>query len=153
MRLPEAIGTREILIGVGALVVLLAAGIPLLGYLRDRSKRAEVPLLVESIRAHEIRQGQHFPMEGFISADWAPRDPTRLNAEAVPWATNAGFTRLGWSPSAEGYDWVRGTYKVAATRQGFTVSGKCDLDEDGAAAWFEATAEAPAAPKGDPSAY
>lgn len=153
MQLPESIGTREILIGVGVVVVLLVAAIPLLGYVNGRSKRAEVPLLVESIRAAELSQGRHFSNEGFISAEWAPRPPTALDGSAVEWVSNEGFTRLGWSPEAEGYQWIRGTYKVAATRDGFTVVGKCDLDEDGDPAWFEATKDEPARERSNAGAY
>jgi hypothetical protein len=153
MRLPEAIGTREILIGVGVLLLLLLAAIPLLGYVRDKSKRAEVPLLVESIRAAELSQGKHFAAEGYVSADWAPRPPTALDANAVPWEPSEGFTRLGWSPAQEGYDRVYGTYKVAATEDGFTVTGKCDLDGDGVPAWYEATAEETAHEVRNPGAY
>lgn len=153
MRLPEAIGTREILIGAAAIVVLLVAAIPLLGYVNDKSKRAEVPLLVESIRAAELAQGKHFQLEGYVSADWAPRAPTALDAQAVEWTSNDGFTRLGWSPEAEGYTHVRGTYRVAATSTGFTVTGKCDLDEDGVPVWYEATAEEPATEKSEPGTY
>ena len=153
MQLPESIGTREILIGVGVVVVLLVAAIPLLGYVNETSKRAEVALLVESIRAAELNQGKHFSAEGFVSADWAPRPPTELDSEAVEWVSNEGFTRLGWSPESEGYTWVRGTYKVAATRTGFTVVGKCDLDEDGVPVWYEATESEPAHERSSPGAY
>lgn len=153
MRLPEAIGTREILIGVVALLVLLLAAIPLLGYVRDKSKRAEVPLLVESIRAAEVAQNRHFPLEGYISADWAPRAPTALDPSPVPWTPTEGFDRLGWSPAPEGYDRLYGVYKVAASEDGFTVTGKCDLDGDGVPAWYEATAEASAHEAANPGAY
>ena len=153
MQLPESIGTREILIGVAVVVVLLVAAIPLLGYVNETSKRAEVPLLVESIRAAELAQGRHFPAEGYVSADWAPRAPIALDGAAVEWTSNEGFTRLGWTPEADGYTWVRGTYKVAATRDGFTVVGKCDLDEDGDPAWFEATADEPATERSNPGTY
>lgn len=152
MRLPEAIGTREILIGVIAIVVLLVAAIPLFGYVRDKSKRAEVPLLVESIRAREISEATHF-QEGYVSADWAPRQPTALTSSAVDWVSNKGFDRLGWSPSSEGLTQVYGAYRVAATATGFTVTGKCDLDEDGVTVWYEATLDSPATEKSEPGAY
>jgi len=153
MKFPEAIGTREILIGAAVLVVLLVATIPLVGYVRDKSKRSEVPLLVESIRAAEMAQGTSFQLEGFISAEWAPRAPTTLDGNAVEWQGNEGFQRLGWSPETEGYTWIRGTYRVAATRGGFTVTGKCDLDGDGNPAWYEATADKAATPRSDAGAY
>lgn len=153
MKLPEAIGTREILIGVGVAVVLLVVTIPLLGYVSDQSKRSEAQLLVESIRAAELAQGRSFPLEGFISADWAPRAPTDLDGGAVPWEPSEGFTRLGWSPEAEGYDKVRCTYRVAASREDFTVTGRCDLDGDGRQAVFEASKDKPATQITEPGVY
>ena len=144
MKLPEAIGTREILIGIGVAVVLLIVAIPLLGYVGDQSKRSEAQLLVDSIRAAELAQGRSFPLEGYISADWAPRNPTELDGSAVPWTPSEGFTRLGWSPEKEGFDKVRCAYRVAAERDSFTVTGRCDLDGDGRQAVFEATHDSPA---------
>jgi hypothetical protein len=152
MQLPESIGAREIAIGVGALLLLLVIGVPLLGYVGDQSKRSEPQLLVESIRAAQIAQNSSFPLEGFISADWAPRDPTRLDGAAVPWATNDGFTRLGWSPEREGYSAVRCAYKVAATRDDFIVTARCDLDADGQQVWIEATRATAATVRSDGSA-
>jgi hypothetical protein len=144
MQLPESIGAREIAIGVGVIVVLLIVAVPLLGYVGDQSKRSEPQLIVESIRAAQLAQGRSFPLEGYVSADWAPRQPTSLDGSAVPWTTNDGFTRLGWSPEAEGYSAVRCAYKVAASRDDFTVTARCDLDGDGQQAWYEATRDQPA---------
>lgn len=149
MRLPEAIGAREIIIGVVALAVLIVAAVPLFGYVSNQSRAAEVPLLVESIRAREISEAKHF-QEGYVSADWAPRQPTDLDASAVPWQSNEGFDRLGWAPPSTS---VYGTYKVAAQRDGFTVTGRCDLDGDGAHRWFEATQDSTAQMKSESGAY
>jgi len=149
MRLPEAIGAREIIIGVVAVAVLLVAAIPLFGYVSNQSRAAEVPLLVESIRAREISEAKHF-QEGFVSADWSPRRPTELDGNPVPWTGNAGFDRLGWAPeSAEVY----GTYRVAAQPDDFTVTGRCDLDGDGAHMVYEATRESTAQQKSEPGVY
>ncbi|MFK7928336.1 MAG: hypothetical protein AB8H79_09105 [Myxococcota bacterium] len=151
MRLPEAIGTREIIIAVVAVAVLLLAVIPVFGWMRGQSQRAEVPLLVESIRAREISEAQNF-QEGYVSAGWAPRQPTELTTQAVEWTGNAGFDKLGWSPKVEGLTQVFGAYRVAATPSGFTVTGKCDLDGDGEAVWYEATLDTVAEEKSDPGA-
>lgn len=153
MKLPESIGTREILIGVGVAVVLLIIAIPLLGYMRNQSQRSEAQLLVESIRAAQLSQGRHFPLDGYISADWAPREPTELDGSSVPWQPSEGFVRLGWSPEAEGYRAVRCTYKVAADLEDFVVTARCDLDADGRQAWYEATKEGPATLRSEPGAH
>jgi len=144
MQLPESIGTREILIGVGVLVVLLLIAIPLLGYVGDQSKGSEPKLLVDSIRAAQIAQNRSFPLEGFVSTEWAPRQPTELDGSAVPWQTNDGFTRLGWTPETEGYSSVRCAYRVAASREDFTVTARCDFDGDGRQAVWEASSDTPA---------
>ena len=149
MRLPEAIGAREIIIGVVAIAVLLVAAIPLFGYVSNQSRAAEVPLLVESIRAREITEGKNF-QEGYVSATWAPRAPTALDTSAVAWQGNEGFDRLGWRPDTET---VYGTYKVAAQQDGFTVTGRCDLDGDGAHMHYEATLESTAQRKSEPGVY
>lgn len=123
------------------IVVLLLIAIPLLGYVGDQSKGSEARLLVDSIRAAQIAQNQSFPLEGYVSTDWAPRQPTNLDGSAVPWQTNDGFTRLGWSPETEGYSAVRCAYRVAASRDDFTVTARCDFDGDGRQVVWEATAE------------
>ena len=143
MNLPEGIGTKEVLIGAGILVVIAVITIPLVGYTQKKNRRAECESLVESIRTLQIEHGKAFPGKGYISAGWSPRDPTRLDAESVEWKGSAGFDELGWNPSKEGYEWVRGTYRVAATKTGFTVYGKCDADGDGVPAEFEASLQSP----------
>ena len=149
MRLPEAIGAREIIIGVVAIAVLLVAAIPLFGYVDNQSRAAEVPLIVEAIRAREISEAKNFG-EGYISADWAPRQPTQLDTSSVPWTSNAGFDRLGFVPEESE---LYGTYRVAAQPADFTVTGRCDLDGDGAHMWYEATLESTAQRKSEPGVY
>ena len=153
MSLMDGIGRNQILIGAGVLVALVVISVPLVRSMNRSGARAEVGVLVESIRQAELVQGESFQAEGYISAGWAPRQPTALSADTVQWQGNQGFTSLGWSPVKEGYEWVRGTYKVAATRDGFTVTGKCDIDGDGVPAVWEATQDSPATQITDPSVY
>ena len=141
MNLPEGIGRREVLIGVGILVVIAIIAIPFTGYTQKKNRRAECAQLVEAIRAAQIEHGKAFPGEGYVSAGWAPRDPTDLNGDAVKWKASSGFSDLGWSPTKEGYEWVRGTYRVAATKTSFKVIGRCDIDADGVPSEYEADFE------------
>jgi hypothetical protein len=138
MKLPEGIGRREILIGAGILVIIAIIAVPLYNYSKKKSQRDEVRVLVESIRQAQLKQGASFPSEGYKSADWAPRHPTKLNGELIAWESNKGFTAIGWNPTAEGYESVHGVYRVAATRDSFTVYGRCDIDGDGEFAEFVA---------------
>lgn len=153
MRFFEGLGTREILIGVGILVAALLVAVPLINYMTRKSRRAEVPLLVDAIREAELAQGRAFAAEGYISADWAPRAPTELTSEAVPWSANEGWTRLGWEPAREGMTNLRGAYKVAATREGFTITGRIDVDGDGEHAVYEADQDTPAHPLTEAGVY
>lgn len=143
IKLPEGIGQREVLIGVGILVVIAIIAIPLVGYSQKKNRRAECEQLVESIRSAQIEHGKAFPGEGFVSADWSPRDPTALNDDAIEWKPSEGFQSLGWKPNNEGFEWVRGTYRIAATAKTFKVIGRCDIDGDGIPAEFEADLESP----------
>ena len=105
MNLPEGVGQREILIGAGILVVIAIIAVPLVGYINNknmRDKRDECAQIVDSIREAQIAHHKAFPGEGYISAKWAPRDPTELNGDAVDWNATAGFSELGWTPEKAG---------------------------------------------------
>jgi Tfp pilus assembly protein PilE len=131
---PRGIGRVEVAIGVAVVAIVAVIAIPLgMGASRS-SKRAEVPLNVDAIRTAEITQREAF--DEYVSAKTAPRDPTTLDARAVPWEPSSGFVKLAWKPvQAEVY----GTYSVTATADGFTVVGTCDVDGDGERAEFRAT--------------
>jgi hypothetical protein len=139
--MPEGIGQREVLIGVGILLVIAVITVPLLGYSQKKNRRAECEQVVASIRAAQLKQHKDFPGEGYLSSDWAPRDPTRLDADAIEWTPSAGFKALGWSPAQLDLEWLRGTYRIAAKRDSFKVMGWCDIDGDGIPAKFEADQE------------
>ena len=141
MNLPQGIGQKEVLIAVGILVGIGIIAIPLVGYSQKKNRRAECETLVESIRDAQLAHIKAFPGEGYITAKWAPREPSSLSSEAIEWRPSSGFTKLGWSPINANYEWVRGTYRVATHKDGFTVLGWCDIDNDGIPAKFEAKTE------------
>lgn len=139
MRIRRGLGRTEVLIGAAVVGVLGLIAVPLFLSVGKSSSREEVPLLVESIRKAEFLH--HEPFGEYVAAQPAPRGPTAVNDQAVPWASNAGFTALGWSPEAQGLTDVYGSYHVSVTDGGFKVTGTCDVDADGERATYEATAE------------
>jgi hypothetical protein len=142
------VGRTEILVAVAVLAVLTLIIVPVIWSFSRNSRREEVPLNVDAIRATEL--SYHKAFSEFLSADAAPRPPHAVDAEAVPWVPSDGFRRLGWAPAdAE----VRGSYSVTATRTGFTVNGACDVDGDGHRALYQADAEHPAAATTDNGVY
>ena len=97
-------------------------------------------LNVEAIREHEINYQQAFG--SFVPAKAAPREPTQLNAEAVPWKPTNGFKKLAWAPAR--VDGCHCAYSVEATEENFVVTGTCDADGDGVPSVIVATKEGPA---------
>ena len=67
MKLPEGIGQREVLIGIGILVVIGIIAVPLVGYSQKKNRRAECQQLVDSIRDAQIAHAKAFPGEGYVS--------------------------------------------------------------------------------------
>ena len=137
MATERGFGRTEIIIGVAVLVVVALIAIPLLMSSSTKSRRDEVALYVDAIRTAEITQMDAF--DEYVSAEPAPRAPTAVDANAVPWQPTAGFVKLAWAPVDT--DAVYGSYAVVATSEGFTVTGVCDIDGDGERAVFEATAD------------
>lgn len=144
----RGIGRTEILVGVAVVAVVVLISVPLGLNMSKKSRRAEVPLNVDAIRTAEIEYQSAF--SEFVAADAAPRPPHAVNAEAVPWAPSEGFKRLSWAPEQE---MVRGSYSVQADRNGFTVTGACDVDGDGNRAIFTATVEQSAQMVSDSNIY
>lgn len=147
----RGLGRTEVLIGVAVLSVLGLIAVPLVWSLGNNSARQEVPLVVESIRAAEF--AYHDPFGEYVSAESAPREPHLVDENPVAWASNGGFDKLGWKPGDVGLDTIYGSYKVATTKDGFTVIGTCDIDGDGERAIYEATAEAEATAKTASNVY
>ena len=144
--------TTEILVGIGVIVLLVLLGIPLVTGLLRKSAREELPLIVDEIRRFEIAYQK--PFGEYISAPYAPRPPTAVDAEKVAWQGNAGYEKLGFSPTESfGAEELYGTYRVAVTESGFTITGTADIDGDGERSVYVATESEPAHPTSDPSVY
>lgn len=132
----RGIGRTEVLIGVAVVAALALITVPLGVSWSKKSARNEVPLNVDAIRTAEIEYQSAF--SEYVSAEAAPRPPHAVDTELVPWAPTDGFRKLSWAPEqAE----VRGSYAVQADRDGFTITGACDVDGDGNRALFTATRE------------
>lgn len=139
MRGRRGVGRTEVLIGAAVIGVLGLIAVPLFMSVGKNSSREEVPLVVESLRRAELF---HFKQFGeYVAIESGPRAPTTVGTTSVPWATNAGFTALGWTPAKEGLSDLYGSYKVSVTDAGFKVTGTCDVDGDGERATFEATVD------------
>ena len=146
----RGIGRTEALIGGGAVLAVGLVAIVIGGRMfGNGAARDEVPALVNSIRQFEL--DYYGPFQEYVSAESAPRALHELNGNGVSWLSNSGFDKLGWAP--ENTDGVVGSYRVAATATGFTVTGSCDLDEDGERAVSVATEKEEAKAISDPGVY
>jgi hypothetical protein len=144
----RGIGRTEIIAGVAVVAVLALITVPLWTGTSKKTARAEVPLNVDSIRTAEITW--HGSFDDYVSATDAPRAMTAVNDQAVAWAPSKGFEELRWSPADAQ---VYGSYKVVASDKGFTVTGACDVDADGARAVYTATQDEGAKATTDESIY
>ena len=129
----------ELMIVVAIIGVLAAIAIPNWLDMNYRAKRAELPIVVSSVRHAEF--GFDGLYDGYIMAEPHPSDePTKAYQK---WGTgNTGFNHLGFIPDGD----VRGVYQVitvpgrATTNGGeFTVIGVSDLDSDEVRAKYTAT--------------
>jgi hypothetical protein len=122
------IGRKEALVGVAVVIVLLLIAVPFGISKAKKSKRGEVPLLVQAIHATEVTHAAAFKDEGYVACEAAPRAMHAVDDTTAAWASNRGYDRLAWAPeSAEVY----GAYKVTVEGDSFTVHGACDVDGDG----------------------
>lgn len=129
-------GRTEILVGIAIAALLALVAVPWGLHQAKKSRRAEVPLLVDAIRMAELQY--HSAFREYVPAEAAPRPPHAVDPTPVPWVPSAGFRELSWAPEqAE----VRGSYSVQVDGGGFTVTGACDVDGDGNRAVYTATAE------------
>jgi hypothetical protein len=132
-------GRNEILVGVAVLAVAMLIVVPVVLSSNRKSRRDEVPRVVDAIRQAEI--DYHDAFGDYVSAEVAPRPAHAVGADAVPWEPTEGFKKLSFSPEEEN---VYGSYQVQAEPDGFKVVGTCDVDGDGERAVFEATHDTPA---------
>lgn len=136
VRRRRGVGRTEVLVALAILVVLALVAVPWGLHESKKSRRAEVPLNVDSIRMAELQY--HSAFREYVSAEAAPRSPHAVDPTPVPWEPSAGFRELSWAPEQAR---VRGSYSVQATADGFTVTGACDVDGDGNRAVYTATAD------------
>ena len=130
-------GRNEILIGVAVLAVALLIVVPIVLSSGKKGKREQVKANVEALRQAQLQYHEAFPADGYVSAEAAPRSAHEVDAIAIEWVATDGFRRLSWAPDNEAE--VFGSFQVQADRDGFKVTGTCDVDGDGERAVFEAT--------------
>lgn len=133
----ERIGWTEVIVGVALVAGIGGLTWPLLRTTTSKSKRAEVPLLVDTIRTAEITAEEAYGT--YVPAAPAPRAPEAVGKTPVPWSPSAGLEELSLRPPT---DHIYGSYTVELTDDGFIVRGVCDLDGDGVPAVYEATQDA-----------
>jgi type II secretory pathway pseudopilin PulG len=149
MRTRSGVGRTEVIVGIVVVVVLLAVATPLLLGRSDGTRRSEVPLYLEKIKAAQLASMQAF--QTYEACDPAPRGPTDVDANAVPWAPSRGFTRLAWEP--DDLDAVYGSYRCALEGAGFRCVGTADVDGDGKRAVYEVTQDTEVTMTSDPDFY
>ena len=127
----------ELMIVVAIIGILAAIAVPNFVAMQYRAKRAEVPSNVDGIKTAELAYDAAF--DAFVQqANWTPTaDPSKIQ-QAWP-STGTGFATIGWAPDGN----VRGQYQLLSNgTTGFTVNGRCDVDNDNSNATFTATRDA-----------
>lgn len=129
------IGIALVALGSVALVCMGSAmAVPNFVAMQLKSKRAELPANVESIReaelAYHARTGTYLAVSSEREA--AGEMP---GAAPRPWRGGSGWDELGWSPDGD----VRGAYWVELTATGFVAFGLADIDGDGEPSIYAAT--------------
>lgn len=134
------LGRTEWLIGAGILAVALLVALPIFLGGSSKSARAELPLVVDSIRTAEITYRDAYGE--YVACPPAPRAAAGLNDAPVAWVESAGFGKLHWTPP---FAELVGSYEVQTTEDGFVVTGRADTDGDGIPAVYKATQDQNAA--------
>ena len=127
----------ELMIVVAIIGILAAIAVPNFVAMQYRAKRAEVPSNVDGIKTAELAYDAAF--DAFVQQSaWTPTaDPSKIQ-QAWP-STGTGFATIGWAPDGN----VRGQYQLVSNgTTGFTVNGRCDVDNDASNATFTATRDA-----------
>ena len=121
----------ELMIVVGLLSVLSAIAVPNFLDMRFRSQRSEMPTNVAAIQLAERAYFQEF--DTYTSVGLQPRADGALDSQSADWqVTFVDWNALGFQPTQK----VRGNYVVTSTQTSFTVTGRCDLDDDDVLATF-----------------
>jgi type IV pilus assembly protein PilA len=124
----------ELMIVVAIIGILAAIAVPNFVAMQYRAKRAEVPSNIDGIKTAELAYDAAF--DAFVSqAAYQPTVAPDKTQRAWP-TGGTGFATIGWSPDGQ----VRGQYALtSAGATGFTVNGRCDVDNDDTNADFAAT--------------
>ena len=130
----------ELMIVVAIIGILAAIAVPNFVAMQYRAKRAEVPSNVDGIKTAELAYDAAF--DAFVQqATWTPTTAPDKTQQAWP-STGTGFATIGWAPDGN----VRGQYNLVSNgTTGFTVNGRCDVDNDNSNAQFSASRDANAA--------
>jgi type IV pilus assembly protein PilA len=130
----------ELMIVVAIIGILAAIAVPNFVAMQYRAKRAEVPSNVDGIKTAELAYDAAF--DAFVVQSTYVPGAAPSKVQQVWPSTGTGFATIGWAPDGA----VRGQYNlVSTTSTGFTVNGRCDVDNDESNATFSATRDSNAA--------
>ena len=129
----------ELMITVAIVGILSAIALPHYNHMLLRSKRAELPMLLDAIRTTEM--GYRAEWGEFTSCELSPVDVPGRKAVDFPatLATDLDWNELGWIPDGKVY----GQYKVDAVSPSdgiatFVTNGYADIDGDEVLSEYEA---------------
>ncbi len=124
----------ELAVGAALVLGLAAFGRPIVETLVWRTRRAEVPWLLDDLRDQWIASGR----VSVAAGPW-PQGAGSVGAHQVSFSMepSGGF----WRPSVRS---ARGSYRIEVGAKGVRFVGICDVDGDGQRAVYVATPEAPA---------
>ena len=127
----------ELMIVVAIIGILAAIAVPNFVAMQYRAKRAEVPSNVDGIKTAELAYDAAF--DAFVQqAAYTPTAAPDKTQQVWP-SSGTGFATIGWAPDGN----VRGQYQLVSNgTTGFTVNGRCDVDNDTSNATFTATRDA-----------
>ena len=127
----------ELMIVVAIIGILAAIAVPNFVAMQYRAKRAEVPSNVDGIKTAELAYDAAF--DAFVQqTSYTPTTGPDKVQYAWP-SSGTGFATIGWAPDGN----VRGQYQLVSNgTTGFTVNGRCDVDNDNSNATFVATRDA-----------
>lgn len=123
----------ELMIVVAIIGILAAIAIPNFVAMQLKAKRSEVPSNVDGIKTAEIAYEAAF--DAYVDC---VDKPGSVGKTQVEWTVGAdNFSLIGWKPDGA----IRGSYAVTgAGPTDFLVTGRSDVDGDGAEATYSATA-------------
>ena len=129
----------ELMITVAIVGILSAIAIPHYNHMLMRTKRAELPMLLDAIRSTEM--GYRAEWGEFTSCELSPVDVPGRKAVSFPATliTDLDWNMLGWIPDGKVY----GQYKVEASAPDggvttFVANGYGDIDGDNVLSEYEA---------------